>query len=69
MSCGIASLFFVLGAGLCWDGERFTLVFFELFDIVNLNRDVEASIKFVCSSICFVGMGEPLSMIFFELTI
>ena len=57
MSCGMASLFFVLGADLCWDGERFTLVFFELFDIVNLNRDVEASIEFVCSSVCFMWNG------------
>ena len=69
MSCGIASLFFVLGAGLCWDGERFTLVFFELFDIVDLNRDVEASMEFFCSSVCFMWNGEPFSLVFFELTI
>ena len=60
---------------LCWarisvgDGERFALVFCELFDIVHLNRDVEASMEFFCSSVCFMWNGEPFSLVFCELTI
>ena len=41
----------------------------NFFDIVDLNRDVEASMEFVCSSVCFMWNGEPFSMVFFELTI
>ena len=69
MSCGLAYLFLGLGADLCWDGDRFALVFCELFDIVHLNRDVEASMEFFCSSVCFMWNGEPFSLVFFELTI
>ena len=69
MSCGIASLFFVLGADLCWDGESFTLVFFELFDIVDLNRDLKHRSNFSAAQYVSCGMGEPLSLVFFELTI
>ena len=41
----------------------------NFFDIVDLNRDVEASIEFFCSSVCFMWNGEPFSMVFVELTI
>ena len=70
MSCGIASLFL-----LCWArvsvgmGKGSVLSFSNFFDIVDLNRDVEASMEFFCSSVCFMWNGEPFSLVFFELTI
>ena len=51
-----------MGKGSVLSGSNF-------FDIVDLNRDVEASIEFFCSSVCFMWNGEPFSMVFFELTI
>ena len=60
---------------LCWARvsvgmEKGSLLSFSnFFDIVDLNRDVEASIEFFCSSVCFMWKGEPFSMVFVELTI
>ena len=50
-------------------GKGSVLCCSNFFDIVDLNRDVEASMEFFCSSVCFMWNGEPFSMVFFELTI
>ena len=50
-------------------GKGSVLCCSTFFDIVDLNRDVEASMEFVCSSVCFMWNGEPFSMVFVELTI
>ena len=35
-------------------GKGSVLSFSNFFDIVDLNRDVEASMEFFCSSVCFM---------------
>ena len=59
----------------CWArisvgmGKGSLLSFSNFFDIVDLNRDVESSMEFFCSPLCFMWNGEPFSIVFFELTI
>ena len=63
MSCGIASLFFLCWARVSVGMEKGSLLSFSnFFDIVDLNRDVEASMEF------FYGWdGKRFSLAFFEL--
>ena len=49
---------------LCWAqvsvgmGKGSLLSFSNFFDIVDLNRDVEASMEFFCTSVCFMCNGD-----------
>ena len=65
-TCTVDFIFLLYILGM---GKGSVLCCSNFFDIVDLNRDVEASMEFVCSSVCFMWNGEPFSMVFVELTI
>ena len=65
-TCTVDFIFLLYILGM---GKGSVLCCSNFFDIVDLNRDVEASMEFFCSSVCFMWNGEPFSMVFFELTI
>ena len=65
-TCTVDFIFLLYILGM---GKGSVLCCSNFFDIVDLNRDVEASIELFCSSVCSMWNGEPFSMVFFELTI